>query len=152
MEQSKVSVDLKEYNEFVISQYENGKIKTSVLDDIKTLKKELSILVETHAKQVIDDRSYNPKKSLVLDLAFKRNRMGADSRSEQINIGDEYIGNYAGFTKNNIVLLEALGINRDEMIAFINIQWDIKDAADKTEKDAAEEKARLDALSQKEDN
>lgn len=147
---SKVSIDLKEYNEFVISQYENGKIKTSLLDKIKNLTKDLNELIETHAKQVIDNQAYKPKKSLVIEMGFRRTSMGSDSRLEQNNIEDNYIGNYSGIHRDKVPVLEKLGITKKEMVDYINIQWDIKDEADKVKKEADEEKARLEALEQKE--
>lgn len=151
MEQSKVSIDLSEYNEFVISQYENGKIKTSLLDQIKVLKKELNELIEIHAKQVTDNQNYKPKKAVVIEMAFRRTNMGSDSRIEQTDIKDSYIGNYAGIHRDKVPVLETLGITKKEMVDYINIQWDIKDATDKIKKEEAEEKAKLEALEQKEE-
>ena len=151
MEQSKVSIDLKEYNEFVISQYENGKIKTSLLDSIKTLKKDLVKLELGHDAKLELNRSFKFKKDIIIELVFKRYKMGSDTRSEQTDMIGDYFGNYTGVNKNNVSLLEEIGISKDEIVAYINIQWDIKDAADKVEKEAAEEKARLDAAIQKEE-
>ena len=152
MEQSKVSIDLKEYNEFVISQYENGKIKTSLLDSIKTLKKDLVKLEMDHDAKLEINRSFKFKKDIIIELVFKRNKMGPDTRSEQTAMTGDYFGNYTGVNKNNVSLLEEIGISKAEIVAYINNQWDIKDVADKVEKEAAEEKARLDAAIQKEEN
>ena len=146
MEQSKVSIDLMEYNEFVISQYENGKIKTSLLDEIKTLKKDLNELIETHANQVSINQDYKPKKSIIIEMLFRKHSMGSDSRKEQTDLMNDRIGNYAGIHKNDVPKLLELGISKTEMVDYINTQWDIKDAADKIKKEETEEKERLAAL------
>lgn len=118
MEENRVSIDLKDYNEFVISQYENGKIKTSLLDDIKRLRITKESLIKFNEE-------YNPKSDLIMNLVFKRNRMisGSDNRSEHLEITDTSIGSYAGFSKDSYMVLKSLDINVECMLDFINKQW-----------------------------
>ena len=145
MEQNTVSVDLKEYQEFIISQYENGKIKTSLLDEIKILKNNLEELNEAYSNKLKITNEYKTPKDKIMELAFRINSMGSDSRSEQTNISDTYVSNYSGFHKLKVPLLVDMGITIEELVEYVNTQWDIKDAKDQAEKVAKELKEKEDA-------
>lgn len=126
MEESKVSVNLTEYKEFIVSQYENGKLKDSLQKEIKRLKNERDKL-ET---EVIREREkLQDNKTLLLELGFKRNSMGSDSRGEQTRIyGDNDIGRYFGYTRKDYDLLLEFGFTKEEILAYINEQWDKREA------------------------
>lgn len=119
-DQSKVLVNLDEYKEFVISQYENGKIKKTLIQDIKEQRQTLNDL-----KKRADDfkKILKTNKEIVLGLAFKRNKMGSDTRSEQVDLN----GQWCGFDKENQKVLIELGFTEQELINYINEQWDVRE-------------------------
>lgn len=119
-DQSKVLVNLDEYKEFVISQYENGKIKKTLIQDIKEQRQTVSDL-----KKRADEfkKTLKTNKEIVLGLAFKRNKMGSDTRSEQVDL----TGQWCGFDKENQKVLIELGFTEQELVDYINEQWDIRE-------------------------
>jgi len=119
-DQSKVLVNLDEYKEFVISQYENGKMKKTLIQDIKEQRQTISDL-----KKRADEfkKILKTNKELVLGLAFKRIKMGSDTRSEQVDL----TGQWCGFDKENQKVLIELGFTEQELIDYINEQWDIRE-------------------------
>jgi hypothetical protein len=119
-DQSKVLVNLDEYKEFVISQYENGKMKKTLIQDIKELKQSKK---EIEGRILILNEKFKNNKEIILGLAFKRNKMGADTRSEQIDL----TGSWAGFEKETQKQLFELGFTEQELINYINEQWDIRE-------------------------
>ncbi|MCK9492828.1 MAG: hypothetical protein M0Q00_00510 [Acholeplasmataceae bacterium] len=119
-DQSKVLVNLDEYKEFVISQYENGKLKKTLIEDIKELKQSKN---ELEGRILILNEKLKNNKEIVLGLTFKRNKMGSDTRSEQIELS----GQWAGFEKEAQKRLFELGYTEKELIDYINEQWDIRE-------------------------
>lgn len=119
-DQSKVLVNLDEYKEFVISQYENGKLKKTLIEDIKELKQSKN---ELEGRILILNEKYKNNKEIILGLTFKRNKMGSDTRSEQIDL----TGQWAGFEKETQRHLFEIGYTEQELIDYINEQWDIRD-------------------------
>lgn len=119
-DQSKVLVNLDEYKEFVISQYENGKMKKTLIEDIKELKQSKN---ELEGRILILNEKFRNNKKIILGLAFKRNKMGSDTRSEQIDL----TGNWAGFEKETQRHLFEIGYTEQELIDYINEQWDIRE-------------------------
>ena len=119
-DQSKVLVNLDEYKEFVISQYENGKMKKTLIQDIKEQRQTLNDL-----KKRADEfkKTIKANKDFVLGIAFKRNKMGSDTRSEQVDLN----GQWCGFDKENQRVLIELGFTEQELIDYINEQWDIRE-------------------------
>ena len=112
-DQSKVLVNLDEYKEFVISQYENGKMKKTLIQDIK------------EQRQTLNDfkKTIKANKDFVLGIAFKRNKMGSDTRSEQVDL----TGQWCGFDKGKQKVLIELGFTEQELVDYINEQWDIRE-------------------------
>lgn len=119
-DQSKVLVNLDEYKEFVISQYENGKLKKTLIEDIKELKQSKK---ELEGQILTLNKTFKNNKEIILGLAFKRNKMGSDTRSEQVDLN----GQWCGFDKENQKVLIALGFTEQELIDYINEQWDIRE-------------------------
>lgn len=119
-DQSKVLVNLDEYKEFVISQYENGKLKKTLIEDIKELKQSKN---ELEGRILILNEKLKNNKEIILGLAFKRNKMGRDTRSEQIDL----TGQWAGFGKETQRHLFEIGYTEQELIDYINEQWDEKE-------------------------
>ncbi len=119
-DQSKVLVNLDEYKEFVISQYENGKMKKTLIQDIKEQRQTLNDF-----KKRADEfkKILKTNKELVLGLAFKRNNMGSDTRSEQVDL----TGQWCGFDKGKQKVLIELGFTEQELVDYINEQWDIRE-------------------------
>jgi hypothetical protein len=119
-DQSKVLVNLDEYKEFVISQYKNGKMKKTLIQDIKEQRQTLNDL-----KKRTDEfkKTIKANKDFVLGIAFKRNKMGSDTRSEQVDLN----GQWCGFDKVNQKVLIELGFTEQELIDYINEQWDIRE-------------------------
>ncbi len=119
-DQSKVLVNLDEYKEFVIIQYENGKMKKTLIQDIKEQRQTLNDF-----KKRADDfkKTIKANKDFVLGTAFKRNKMGSDTRSEQVDLN----GQWCGFDKENQKVLIELGFTEQELIDYINEQWDIRE-------------------------
>ena len=120
-DQTKVSINLEEYKEFIISQYENGKIKKTLIQEIKELKENQGKLkFELKEQQKIIDS----KKEGILRRLFKKDYMVSYGRQEQTNIERKYA---FGFEENDVILLKELGITVKEMIDYINKQWDEKE-------------------------
>lgn len=119
-DQSKVLVNLDEYKEFVISQYENGKLKKTLIEDIKELKQSKK---EVEGQILTLNKTFKNNKEIILGLAFKRNKMGSDTRSEQIDL----TGSWAGFEKETQKHLFEIGYTEQELIDYINEQWDIRE-------------------------
>ncbi len=119
-DQRKVLVNLDEYKEFVISQYENGKLKKTLIEDIKELKQSKN---ELEGRILILNEKFKNNKEIILGLTFKRNKMGSDTRSEQIDLS----GQWAGFEKEVQKQLFELGYTEQELIDYINEQWDIRE-------------------------
>lgn len=119
-DQSKVLVNLDEYKEFVISQYENGKLKKTLIEDIKELKQSKK---ELEGQILTLNKTFKNNKEIILGLAFKRKKMGSDTRSEQIELS----GQWAGFEKEAQKQLFELGYTEQELIDYINEQWDIRE-------------------------
>lgn len=141
-EQSTVTINLEAYNEFIISQYENGKLKKTLMQEILDLKNEKAKEQEA-LKQVIN--KLTEKKYLLLDHFFQKDVMYRRTRSEQLQYnvyGDEV--NYAytfGFDEDARELLFAFNYTRKDLLDYINQQWDLKDAADAAK--AAEKAAEV---------
>lgn len=127
-EESKVSIDLKEYKEFIVSQYETGKYKDTLQESIKQLEKRNKFLEQRNAELLANTDA-------ILELGFKRHAMGSDTRSEQTNIKEGHIGPYAGYHKNDIETLESLGFTRQDLKDYINKQWDIREEKMREEKE-----------------
>ena len=119
-DQSKVLVNLDEYKEFVISQYENGKLKKTLIEDVKELKQSKK---ELEGQIMTLNKTFKNNKEIILGLAFKRNKMGSDTRSEQIDL----TGQWAGFEKETQRHLFEIGYTEQELIDYINEQWDIRE-------------------------
>lgn len=119
-DQSKVLVNLDEYKEFVISQYENGKLKKTLIEDIKELKQSKK---ELEGQILTLNKTFKNNKEIILGLAFKRNKMGSDTRSEQIDLA----GSWPGFEKEIQRHLFEIGYTEQELIDYINEQWDIRE-------------------------
>jgi Tfp pilus assembly protein PilP len=115
---TQVTINLNEFKEFVVFQYEQGKYKSALLEEVKALEEK--------------KRQLKEESELVLELAFKRSSMGSDTRAEQTQIFlDGRIGTYFGFDKAHIELLNKFGFTINDLVAYINKQWDEKEASEK---------------------
>jgi hypothetical protein len=124
MDQTKIEVSLEEYKEFIISQYEQGKTKATMIREINLLEADKAVL-----KTEIQDLEVEAQKikDTVLDILFRRERMGTDTRAEQT----QWFGQYFGFDPHKMDYLNELGYTKEQLIAYINAQWDEKEKADK---------------------
>lgn len=59
----------------------------------------------------------------ILDLLFKKGRMGTDSRAEQCDLNSPYFG----FEQHARKYLNELGITDNDLLIYINIQWDVRE-------------------------
>lgn len=73
-------------------------------------------------KIVEDARNSNNE---LLNLLFKKDRMGTDSREEQTNLQ----GNYSGFSKDAKKFLNSVGYTDEFLIEYINQKWDEREKA-----------------------
>lgn len=126
MDQTTVAISLDEYKDFVIYEHEQGKLKKGLTQEIKDL-------VETRHQLVIQVGELRAEaqklKDTVLDILFRRERMGSDNRKEQTT----YHGQYFGFDPYKRDYLDELGYTQEQLIAYINAQWDEKEAKEKKE-------------------
>ena len=108
-----VTINLEEYKEFIISQYENGKYKNLLQKQIAHLEHILEI-----------------KQEVFLELGFQRLRMKVDTREEQTYMAGSVFGSYFGYDANARKVLFELGFTTQDLLDYINKQWDIQDAED----------------------
>lgn len=119
-DQTKILINIDEYKEFIINQYEQGKLKASLNQEIKELRRtrDLKIMEITelqHQAQKLKDT--------VLDIMFRKERMGADTRQEQTYLESSYFG----FDPYKIEYLKGLGYTEEQLIEYVNRQWDEKE-------------------------
>jgi len=128
-----VLIDLQEYKEFIVSQYENGKLKKTLNQEIKELKKEKLELEEAAAEI---KALFTSTKHKVLEMAINGEDWKYESRNRQINHIDEkniYIS-YPIFTRETQeILIEVLGYSKQDLKDFVNKKYDEKEAGDNKE-------------------
>ncbi|MGE4321198.1 MAG: hypothetical protein AB7E61_07100 [Acholeplasmataceae bacterium] len=136
--QEKVLINLEEYKDFVIGQYEQGKLKTTLTQEIKELQAQKNSLIE----ELKDARnSLQSQGDTILELCFNRSRMenNNDTRKEMTQTyTDGSYGSYFGFDESARKGLLSLGFTQEQMVDYVNKQWDKKEA-DEAAKKAGEE-------------
>lgn len=126
MDQTTVAISLDEYKDFVIYEHEQGKLKKGLTQEINELKVEKRNIEAENFELKIEAQKL---KDAVLDILFRRERMGRDTREEQTQVG----GQYFGFDHYKMEYLRNLGYSNEQLIAYINAQWDEKEASEKEE-------------------
>lgn len=121
MEETKVSISIEEYKNFIIAQYQQGEIKQTLTDEINSLEKDKKELEES-MKEILENKDF------ILGLAFERNEMRYNSRREQT----DYTGYNFAFNKVNKEWLLKIGFIKEELIDYINRQWDEKEKSEAT--------------------
>jgi len=140
--QTTVQVNLDEYKDFIISQYENGKIKKTLTQEVKELKAKADELLKVVQSFRADIQKH---KDVVMGRMFHKEFMGYRTRQEQTerfktkNLNEKY-GYGFGFEKNDREILKTIGITDDDMVDYINRQWDEKEKPEaKIERDVDNE-------------
>lgn len=142
MNDTKVSIDLAEYKEFIISQYESGKLKESYASQLKRqveeMKQQDEILTKMFAKQ-----------DMIIELAFKRSQMGNDTRQEQTNIHSDYFG----YSKKDYQILIELGFKETYLKEYVNEAWNEREEKEKIEAELEAERVEAERIAEeKNDN
>lgn len=130
-DQTKILISIDEYKEFIINLYEQGKLKVTLNQEIKMLEKK--------AKEAADNYEgfatyIQRSKDFVLGLAFRKERMGSDTREEQTDVtfnanGTVHIGSWFGFKAADAEELLKIGFTWEALIDYINKQWDDREKA-----------------------
>lgn len=136
--QEKVLINLDEYKDFIIGQYEQGKLKTTLTQEVKELKATKNVLIDEikEAKNFIQSQG-----DTILELGFNRSRMenNSDNRREMTETySDGSYGSYFGFNRATREGLLSLGFTQEQMVDYINRQWDKKEADEAVKKEGEE--------------
>lgn len=126
MEKETVMISLEAYRDYVINQYERGLYKNSLQEYIKALEKEKQSLEESFENLKCHTQDFRDS---ILSLGFDKNSFDYRSRRDMTN----YQRYTFGFDSDAVKVYETLGFTMDELIQYINKQFDLKETIADTE-------------------
>lgn len=124
-DQTKVAVSLEEYKDFVIYEHEQGKLKKGLTQEVNELKEQKHLLLKEQEELLAEAQKL---KDSALEMLFRRERMGSDDRQDQTSWHSSYFG-FDPYKRD--YLTQELGYTQEQLIAFINAQWDEREKNDK---------------------
>lgn len=124
MESEKVLIDLDEYKELIISQYENKKLKKSLIEEIEelkeTIKKETNILNE-----ILN------KKELLITAVIGDSDYYLKNNSREENLNFKRWNSIFNSNSNKYKNLIALGLTEQDLKDYVNNYFDEKEKEEK---------------------
>ena len=126
-DQTKVAISLDAYKDFVIYEHEQGKLKKGLTQEINELQAEKEERLKDIEALKVEAKKL---KDAALDILFRRERMGKDTRAEQTQLGGQYFG-FDIYKRE--YLTKELGYTDQDLIEYIKKQWDEKEASEKEE-------------------
>lgn len=135
--QNTVTIDLQEYREFVVSEYENGKLKKTIAQEIKELEKERIDLVIQ--KNNLKDTLAENKTDVLKGFSNKNFYYG--DRESQVKYLTKKTGytSYPYFDDEDVETLQRLGFKIKDLENHINIMWEQREKEKEEAKKVKEE-------------